>query len=172
MTRILRPLNEIFFHDTNFVIFLRCVEPSVHPSVGPSVHWSHTSWISEKWAEFEQNSIRNKILCHLKDNLKTSTRGVLENASVVWTLFDLFFFFYQKISFIKKQVLCLNLQDKTENQPSWIIFHQYSKEEPFQEISYETTANIQIHCHIVRSEVLISNFHCNLHSGRSKSFTR
>ena len=42
---------------------------SVHPSVGPL----HTSWISEKWAEIEQNSIRSKTVCHLKDDSKTSS---------------------------------------------------------------------------------------------------
>ena len=52
-----------------------------------SVRWSHTSWISEKWAEFEKNSIRNKIVCHLKK----ITRAAGENASVVRTLFDLFY---------------------------------------------------------------------------------
>ena len=63
-----------------------CVRPSVGPSVGPS----HTSWISEKRAEFEQNSIRNKKVCHLENESKTSTRAVSQNASVVRTLFDLF----------------------------------------------------------------------------------
>ena len=62
---------------------------SIRPSVGRSIPRSHNSWISEKWAEFEQNSIRNEIVCHLKDNSKTSTRAVCENASVVRTLFDL-----------------------------------------------------------------------------------
>ena len=64
--------------------------PSVGPSVGRSVRPSHTSWISEKGAEFEQNSIRNKKVCHLKDDSKTSTQAVSENASIVRTLFDLF----------------------------------------------------------------------------------
>ena len=66
-----------------------CVRPSVRPSVGRS----HTSWISEKWAEFEQNSIRTMKLSHLKDDSKTSTLAVRQNASVVRTLFDLFFLF-------------------------------------------------------------------------------
>ena len=66
------------------------VGPSVRPSVGPSVRPSHTSWISEKWAEFEQNSIRNKKVCHLKGDSKTSTRAIRQNASVVRTPFDLF----------------------------------------------------------------------------------
>ena len=57
------------------------VHPSVHPSVGQSVR---------PWAEFEQNSIRYKIVCHLKDDSKTITRAVRVNASVVRTLFDLF----------------------------------------------------------------------------------
>ena len=49
----------------------RSVRRSVRPSVGPSVRPSHTSWISKKWdfwTEFEQNSIRIILLCHLKDN--------------------------------------------------------------------------------------------------------
>ena len=37
-----------------------CVRPSVGPSVRPLVGPSHTSWISKKWAEFEQNSITRK----------------------------------------------------------------------------------------------------------------
>ena len=65
------------------------VRPSVGPSVGPSVRPSHTSWISEKWADFEQNSVRNMRLCHLKDNSETSTLADRQNASVVWTLFNL-----------------------------------------------------------------------------------
>ena len=68
----------------------RSVRPSVRPSVGPSVRPSHTSWISEKWADFEQNSVRNMRLCHLKDNSETSTLADRQNASVVWTLFNLF----------------------------------------------------------------------------------
>ena len=67
------------------------VRPSVRPSVGRSVRPSHTSWISEKWAKFEQNSIRNMKVRHLKDDSKTSTRTVRQNASVVRTLFDLFY---------------------------------------------------------------------------------
>ena len=55
----------------------------VRPSDNPSVSWlvrrlisqSHMSWISEKWAQFEQNSIRNKIDC----DSKTSTGTVCEN---------------------------------------------------------------------------------------------
>ena len=92
----------------NYSFLFRCVltsllegvsvRPSVRPSIGPSVHRSvrplvrrsHSSWISEKLAEFEQNSIRNKKVCHLKDDSKTSTRAVSQNASVVRTLFDLF----------------------------------------------------------------------------------
>ena len=78
-----------------------CVCPSVGPSVRPSVcrsvRPSHTSWISEKWAHFEQNSIRNMKLCHLKDNSETSTRANRQNASVVRTLFDLFSHFLSRV---------------------------------------------------------------------------
>ena len=35
---------------------------SIRGCVRPSVRPSHTSWISEKWAEIEQNSIRNKTM--------------------------------------------------------------------------------------------------------------
>ena len=63
-----------------------CVCLSVRRSVRPS----HMSWISEKWADFEQNSVRNIRLCHLKDNSETSTLADRQNASVVWTLFNLF----------------------------------------------------------------------------------
>ena len=62
----------------------------VWPSVRPSVRPLHTSWIFEKFAKFEQNSIRNKKVCHLEDDSKTSTRAGSQNASVVRTLFDLF----------------------------------------------------------------------------------
>ena len=55
----------------------------VRRSVGPSVRRSHTSWISEKWAEFEQNSIRNKKVCHLKDYSKTSTRAVRQRTHLL-----------------------------------------------------------------------------------------
>ena len=57
--------------------------PSVRRSVGPSVGRSHTSWISEKWAEFEQNSIGNKKVCHLKDYSKTSTRAVRQRTHLL-----------------------------------------------------------------------------------------
>ena len=60
-----------------------------------SVRRSYTSFISEKCTEFEQNSIRNKILvliCRLKDDTRTSMRAVPQNASVVRTLFDLFIY--------------------------------------------------------------------------------
>ena len=63
----------------------------VYLSVCPSVRPLHTSWIFEKFAEIEQNSIRNKKICHLKDDSKTNTRAVFQNASVVRTLFDLFY---------------------------------------------------------------------------------
>ena len=49
----------------------------VRQLVGPSVRRSLSSWISEEWAKFEQNVIRNMKLCHLKDDLETSTRAVL-----------------------------------------------------------------------------------------------
>ena len=72
------------------------VGPSVRRSVGrsvrPSVRRSHTSWLSVKWTENEQNSTWNKIVCHLREDWKTSTWAVCENASVVRTLFDLFSF--------------------------------------------------------------------------------
>ena len=59
--------------------------PSVRPSVRRSVR--HTR------VEFLRNGPNlNKIasgICHLKDNSKTFTRAVCENASVVRTLFDL-----------------------------------------------------------------------------------
>ena len=60
---------------------------SIRGCVRPSVRPSHTSWISEKWTKFEQNSIKNKKVCHWKDDSKTST--VQEHASVVQTLLDL-----------------------------------------------------------------------------------
>ena len=73
--------------------FFKRVFPSVRPSVRRSVRLSvgrsHMSWISNKWAEFEQHSIRNMRICHKKDDSKTSTRAVRQNASVVQTLFDL-----------------------------------------------------------------------------------
>ena len=50
---------------------------SVNPSVGLTVGPSRMSCISEKWAKFKQNSIRNKKV------------SVWENASVFRTLFDL-----------------------------------------------------------------------------------
>ena len=56
---------------------------SVGPSVRPSVRRSHSSWISEKWAKFEQNSIRNKKVCHLKDYSKTSTRAVRQRTHLL-----------------------------------------------------------------------------------------
>ena len=66
----------------------------VRPSVGPSVRRSHTSRFFEKWAEFEQSSIRSKKvgLSHSNDYLNTSTWAVRQNASVVRTLFDLLLF--------------------------------------------------------------------------------
>jgi len=68
------------------------VSPSVGRSVRRSVGRSVTHKLNfEKWAEFEQNSMRNKKVCHLEDDSKTSTRAVSQNASVVRTLFDLFF---------------------------------------------------------------------------------
>ena len=64
-----------------------CVRPLVHPSVGPSVRpsvgRSHTSWISGKWAEFEQNIIGNKIVCHLKDDSKKSTWAVRQKTHLL-----------------------------------------------------------------------------------------
>ena len=60
-----------------------CVRPSVGPSVRPSVGPSHTSWISEKWAEFEQNSIRNEKVSHLKDDSKTSTWAVRQRTHLL-----------------------------------------------------------------------------------------
>ena len=57
--------------------------PFVRPSVGLSVGRSHTSWISERWAKFEQNSIRNKKVCHLKDDSKTSTRAVRQRTHLL-----------------------------------------------------------------------------------------
>ena len=55
----------------------------VRRSVGWSFRRSQTSWISEKRAEFEQNSIRNKKVCHLKDYSKTSTRAVRQRTHLL-----------------------------------------------------------------------------------------
>ena len=74
-----------------------CVRRSVRPSVRPL----HTSWISAKWAEFEQNSIRKIKLCHLKDNSETSTLADRQNASDVWTLSDLFRNDWAQLSHLK-----------------------------------------------------------------------
>ena len=70
---------------------------SIRGCVCPSVLPSHTSWISKKWTEFEQNSIRNIKLGYLKtiqrlfrDISETSTLADRQNASDVWTLSDLF----------------------------------------------------------------------------------
>ena len=76
-----------------------CVRPSVRPSIGrsvhPSVRRSHMSWISEKWAEFEQTSIRNKKVCHLKDNSKTCTRAVHQRTHLLSELCSTCFFHLQ-----------------------------------------------------------------------------
>ena len=58
-----------------------CVRRSVCRSVpvGPS----HTRSISEKWAKSEQNSIRNKKVCHLKDDSKTSTWAVRQRTHLL-----------------------------------------------------------------------------------------
>ena len=58
------------------------------PSVRPSVRLSRTSWISENWTEFEQNSTttRDMNLRHIKDNSETSMRADRQNASDVWIL--------------------------------------------------------------------------------------
>ena len=101
------------------------VRRSVRPSVGPSVGPSHTSWISEKWAEFEQNSIRNKKVCHLEDDSKTSTRAVSQNASVVRTLFDLF---YTCLDGLQKRWIYTNisyyLSDRGFHFWFWLIIFQ------------------------------------------------
>ena len=65
-----------------------------------SIRWSHKSWIFEKWAEFEQNSKRNKIVCHLKDDSKTSTRTVRQNAccpNSVQFVLDAFLHIYERV---------------------------------------------------------------------------
>ena len=59
------------------------VGPSFGPSVGPSVGPSHTSWNRAKWAKFEQNSIRNKKVSHLKDDSKTSTWAVCQRTHLL-----------------------------------------------------------------------------------------
>ena len=51
-------------------------------SVGPSVTHELNFW---EMGEIEQKSTRNKKVCHLKDDSKTSTRAVRQR-----TLFDLF----------------------------------------------------------------------------------
>ena len=48
-----------------------------------SIRPSHTSLISEKWAKFEQNSTRNKKVCHLKDYSKTSTQAALQRTHLL-----------------------------------------------------------------------------------------
>ena len=59
------------------------VGTSVRTSVGRSVGRSHTKWISEKWAEFEPNSISTKKVCHLKDYSKTNTRAVRQRTHLL-----------------------------------------------------------------------------------------
>ena len=59
---------------------------SIRGCVRPSVCRSHTSWFSEKWAEFEQNCSRNIELAHFKDNSETSTRADRQTASDIWAL--------------------------------------------------------------------------------------
>ena len=63
---------------------------SIRGSVRPSVRQSHTMWISEKGAEFEQNITRN-IKLHLKDDSETSASADRQNASdvcYVWILWN------------------------------------------------------------------------------------
>ena len=63
----------------------RSVGPSVRRSVGPSVRRSvtHELNFSEKWAKIEQNSIRNRKVCHLKDDSKTRTRAVRQRTHLL-----------------------------------------------------------------------------------------
>ena len=56
---------------------------SIRGCVRPSVGRSHTSWIFEKWAKSEQNSIRTKKVCHLKDYSKTSTWAVRQRTHLL-----------------------------------------------------------------------------------------
>ena len=76
-------------------IFIRgYVRPSigqlVHPSVGPSIRRSHTSWIPDISTEMKQNSTENMVLRHLKDikakieqksihNMKLPFKGPFKN---------------------------------------------------------------------------------------------
>ena len=97
-------VSEIFggFYMRSRISIRGCFRPSIGPSVGPSVGTfvrpsicrfvcrSHKSWISEKWAEFFQNSTRNMKLSHLTDNWETNTRQDCQNASDVRTPSDLF----------------------------------------------------------------------------------
>jgi len=87
-------------------IYIRgCVCPSVRPS--------HTSWISEKWADFEQNSVRNMKLCHWKDNSEASTLADRQDASVVWTLFNLFFQKFVHFDSLSNSSMCMWLRSFT-----------------------------------------------------------
>ena len=82
----------------------RSVRPSVRRSVRRSVGPSHTSWIFEKWAKFEQNSIRNKkvrgqfarerICCPNSVRLVVLFFGGFFSFSVILLIFFLFFLSY------------------------------------------------------------------------------
>ena len=61
------------------------VRPSVRWSVGPSVTHELNFW---EMGEIEQNSIRNKKVCHLKDDSKTSTRAVRQRTHLLSELYS------------------------------------------------------------------------------------
>ena len=83
MYYVIRPWWAPYTFQMRFRISIRgCVRPFVGRSVRPSIGRSHSSWISKKWAKFEQNSIRKKKVCHLKDNSKTSTRAVRQRTQL------------------------------------------------------------------------------------------
>ena len=72
--------NNFLFLDVFSHLYKR-VCPSVGPSVGRSVRRSVGRSVTHElnfWemGKIEQNSIRNKKVCHLKDDSKTSTRAV------------------------------------------------------------------------------------------------
>ena len=98
---------------------------SVGRSVGRSVGHTQVEFQRLIWVEFDQNSIRNKIVCHLKDDSKTSTRAVRQRTHLLSELcstcsslqrwfpispsFSYFSFFkFSTSSVLSSSVLCMS----------------------------------------------------------------
>ena len=90
-----------------------------------SVSRSHTSWISEKWADFKQSSIRIKKVCHF--NLKTIQRQVRGQFArericfAAWTPLTCFFFFHVFLADTTSAGLLYTPRDHPRQDGNWAI---------------------------------------------------